>query len=246
MSLLNSSTFVPNRWTKNLVARGFHRLFLEARADDQLPQCRRPPSIDVWDPLSHARRSSRRQRQILLSTHVRIPPQAYPESPQQRHLPRRSPRLRRGDAARHLTASNARTQVLSQLDRTTSSSLPPLSILIEYVQAEDEVLITFQTAPLSLTALHLSLTSLSSQTGFCALLELVHLSADGKIVRGSWTPVGNGTGQGRKIDLESGPVYSSNPFAALGGGGAAPAPRENGAKVWGSGSLVGASFNKVG
>lgn len=102
---------------------------------------------------------------------------------------------------------------------------------------------TFSTPPASLTALHLSLTSLASQTGFCALLELVHLSAEGKIVRGSWTPVGNGSGGGRKVDLEGGAVYSSNPFAAL-GGAAAPVPA-SGPKVWGNGSLVGASFNRV-
>lgn len=112
---------------------------------------------------------------------------------------------------------------------------------------EEDVLVSFgsgATVPLDakLAAIQNALRLLTEETGFCAAVEAVIYGEDGKITRGSWTPV---AGPSRSATLRAGPVFTPNAFAALGGGGdskVAAVPRI--AHAWGSG-VVGAGLNRV-
>ncbi|KAL8290623.1 hypothetical protein RQP46_002881 [Phenoliferia psychrophenolica] len=114
---------------------------------------------------------------------------------------------------------------------------------------EEDVLISFSspaTASLDakLASIQNALRLLTEETGFCAAVEAVHHADDGKITRGSWTPV---AGASRSATFRGGITSSPNAFAALGGGSGggessrtAAVPRI--AHAWGG--VVGPSYNK--
>lgn len=118
-------------------------------------------------------------------------------------------------------------------------------------QGEEDVLVTFDhpsTGDLEqkITSMVNSFRALAEDTGFCAHVEAVSLSAeDGKITRGTWTPVATSSrsGNGFRSNSQT-PVFTPNAFASLGGaGGAAPTSTR---MAWGSsGGVVGPAAYKV-
>lgn len=86
-----------------------------------------------------------------------------------------------------------------------------------FFQGEEDVIITFDPASNDLEPklynLQQSLRTLAEDTGYCATVELVSVSEDGTIKRGSWTPVGTSS---RAAAIKTGPIFSTNAFAALG------------------------------
>lgn len=130
---------------------------------------------------------------------------------------------------------------------------------LEWVN-ETNVLVTFETSGTTtmanelesrLNLIQISLRHKLDQTRFCAAVETVAYSPiDGKITRGSWTPVlgsnrsaagGRGGGNGTNAKL-----YSTNAFAALGATSGAAAAANNGEvgkRSWGS--VLSGGMNKV-
>ncbi|GAA6018805.1 hypothetical protein JCM11491_006870 [Sporobolomyces phaffii] len=120
---------------------------------------------------------------------------------------------------------------------------------------DEDVLASFEGVPVldleaKLGSIASTVRHLISDSGFCYSVECVVLSEDGRVVRGSWTPVASG---GTKASLDAKkslatPLKTANAFAAFGssargggggGGGGASASHEN---VWGS--LVGLGHNR--
>lgn len=108
--------------------------------------------------------------------------------------------------------------------------------------ADEDVLITFWPAPSEsrLSSLVASLTNLIEDTGFAVTVEPVTLDDNGRVARGSWTPV-NATASGsssRANGKSSGGVSTSNSFTALSSSGNAEASAS-----WGGGlSATSAKF----
>ncbi|GAA5880063.1 hypothetical protein JCM16303_001198 [Sporobolomyces ruberrimus] len=122
--------------------------------------------------------------------------------------------------------------------------LKGLKFSLTWVTDED-VLASFESTSADLESKLVSITStirhLISDTGFCYSVEAVVLSEEGRIIRGSWTPVASGSKSfGDKKSLAT-PLKTANAFAAFGGASGAPASTSH-PNSWGS--LVGLGHNK--
>ncbi|KAK4051032.1 FKBP12-associated protein [Microbotryomycetes sp. JL201] len=91
---------------------------------------------------------------------------------------------------------------------------------------DEDVLVTFDHVPSAteletkLHSIQASLRMLIEETGFCALVELATVGEDGKVQRGSWTPVG-GLGSSTFTTVKSmSTTPASRSYSGTGGGGA--------------------------
>ncbi|GAA5991452.1 hypothetical protein JCM11641_005210 [Rhodosporidiobolus odoratus] len=130
---------------------------------------------------------------------------------------------------------------------------------------DEDVLISFEppTHPpseldLKATSISSSLQNLISQTGFCVAVESVQLTDDGRVVRGSWTPVASSSSAsgGGAASGSAGPrsrpgstwnalegFRTGNAFASL--GSSPPKVRQPAVNAWGTaGGVIGAAQAK--
>ncbi|BGP33688.1 FKBP12-associated protein [Rhodotorula toruloides] len=120
-----------------------------------------------------------------------------------------------------------------------------LSFTLTWVTDED-VLVSFD-APVvdldtKLASVASALRTVIADTGFCASAEAVHVGDDGRIARGSWTPVlgssstlmsakGSSTGSANAWRM---PLKTGNSFASLSAGNSPPRAPQPVANAWGS------------
>ncbi|BGP18001.1 hypothetical protein JCM10213_005040 [Rhodosporidiobolus nylandii] len=136
-----------------------------------------------------------------------------------------------------------------------------LSFSLTWVTDED-VLVSFDAPTPSfeldskLSSISTSLRHLIGDTGFCVGVESVLLGDDGRVVRGSWTPVptastsasasmsatSSGGGSNSASWRPTG-IRTANAFASLGTSPPKPAPLPA-KNAWASGSIIGAAQNK--
>ncbi|GAA5962625.1 hypothetical protein JCM3765_006863 [Sporobolomyces pararoseus] len=114
---------------------------------------------------------------------------------------------------------------------------------------DEDVLASFETPSSDLESKLFQISStiktLISDTGFCYSVEAVVLSDDGRVIRGSWTPVASGSKSANDKKSLATPLRTGNSFAAFGssaGGGASSSTSSGQQNVWGS--LVGLAHNK--
>lgn len=121
------------------------------------------------------------------------------------------------------------------------------SLTFSHSQTDEDVLVTFD-LPVSeleskLTSISTALKHVIADTGFCVSVEPVVLGEDGRVVRGSWTPVATSSApMSAKPSAGGGGVWkmpplktAANPFATLGGGGASPPKNQQPlANAWGT------------
>lgn len=141
------------------------------------------------------------------------------------------------------------TRLATRLTCSSSSS----SSWIRDDQTDEDVLASFESFAGPSTELEPKIASISSNlrtaisdTGFCYSVEPVVLSEDGRVIRGSWTPVASGSRSTSEKKSLATPLKTANAFAAFGGGGAhgsAATEQQQQQNVWGS--LVGLAHNKV-
>lgn len=139
------------------------------------------------------------------------------------------------------------------------------------LQTDEDVLITFDLPVLDLetklSSVSSALKHVISDTGFCVSVDPVVLGDDGRVVRGSWTPVGGpssssfgaaGAGASSSSAASSAPmsargsasgawrnqgIKTGNAFASLGQGSSPPKPAQQAGHAWGQ--LIGVGHAKV-
>ncbi|GAA5977262.1 hypothetical protein JCM10908_004913 [Rhodotorula pacifica] len=121
---------------------------------------------------------------------------------------------------------------------------------------DEDVLVTFDPATpdleSKLSSICTALRHVIGDTGFCVAVEPAVVGDDGRVARGSWTPVAGSYGgasatNGRSVGTSGGaslkgawrmpPIKTANSFASLGGGGNGISPPKHGhshAEAWGA------------
>jgi transcriptional repressor NF-X1 len=121
-----------------------------------------------------------------------------------------------------------------------------ITLYSPYQQTDEDVLASFETntseLETKLVAISGTIRNLIADTGFCYSVEPVVHSDDGRVIRGSWTPVASGSKSGNDKKSLGTPLKTANAFAAF-GGASAPSTSQQQQNVWGS--LVGLAHNKV-
>lgn len=135
----------------------------------------------------------------------------------------------------------------------------PAVLTMSSPQTDEDVLVSFDPAipdlEHKLSSVCTALRHVIGETGFCVAVELAVVGDDGRVARGSWTPVagsltGAGSARGPSTTSTNGsktawrmpPIRTANSFASLGGVGG-PAPSKTSQDIYGT--VIGNGHAKV-